>query len=126
MSSVAGLLITVRTARQGAAMESGKGTPEYLAEIATLRVAAVDLATLALAPGQKALLKSAYGETVVACQGAEGPPGIFFLPLGPVANRVFGASATHGSGVPDWKGLEVVLTPYAKIVGKADEETGAK
>ncbi|MDR3560290.1 MAG: molybdopterin dinucleotide binding domain-containing protein [Negativicutes bacterium] len=112
MASISGLLITVRSAKQGAAMVTGKTTLEYRTEITTLRLAPEDLAELELTPGQRALLTSPYGEAAVTCQKADGPRGLFFLPLGPVANQVIGAAQTHGTGVPDWKGMKVTLTPY--------------
>ncbi len=108
MGSMSGILITVRSGKQGAEMVSGKTTREYQAEIATLRINPADLTELGAAPGQTILLKSSYGQITVTCRPAEGPRGFFFLPLGPVANRVF-SSATAGTGVPDWKGLPVTL-----------------
>ncbi len=49
MTSISGMLITVRTGRQGAAMEKGKFTPEYLEETAMLSVCPRDFETLGLA-----------------------------------------------------------------------------
>ena len=112
MDRISGLLVTVRTARQGTEMVCGKSTPKYIEEISTLRIHPEDLAGLGLAPNQRALLASAHGETVVTCRPTDGPRGIFFLPLGAVANRLFSAACTQGTGVPDWKGLAVTLSRY--------------
>lgn len=112
MDRITGLLVTVRTARQGTEMVCGKSTPKYIEEISTLRIHPEDLAFLGLAPNQSALLTSAHGEAIVTCRPTEGPRGIFFLPLGPVANRLFSAAATQGTGVPDWKSLEVTLSRH--------------
>ena len=112
MGSLSGLLITVRTARQGTEMVCGKSTPKYLEEISTVRLNPEDLAELGLAQNQLALLASAHGEAVVACRSSEGPRGIYFMPLGPIANKLFSAACTHGTGVPEWKGLKVTLSRY--------------
>ncbi|WP_258359381.1 molybdopterin dinucleotide binding domain-containing protein [Moorella sulfitireducens] len=111
MSSIAGFLITVRTARQGVAMVGGKLSPEYQKETATLEVNAAVLSALGLAPGQRARLRSPFGEAVVTCRPAEVPAELFFLPLGPTANLLIGTD-TGGTGVPCFKGLEVKLEPY--------------
>jgi formylmethanofuran dehydrogenase subunit D len=107
-----GALITIRTAKQGAEMECGKWTEKYQAEIATLRMHPEDLAALGLERDGRALLQSAHGRTAVTCQAADGPRGLFFLPLGEVANRLFSAACTQGGGVPQWKYLDVTVSPY--------------
>jgi formylmethanofuran dehydrogenase subunit D len=55
-------------------------------------------------------LTSPHGEVVVTCRAAQGPQGIFFLPLGPAANQLIGGD-TDGTGVPDFKGVTVTLEP---------------
>ena len=110
MNSISGMLITVRTAKQGAAMEKGKFCEEYVREIATLNLCAEDLARLSPGEDGRALLCSNEDAVVVTCREAKGPRGVFFLPLGPVANRLIGAE-THGTGVPDYKGIPVTLRP---------------
>lgn len=111
MNAITGLLITVRTAKQGTEMVCGKDTEKYKQEIATLRVHEEDLAELGLGEQHQALLSSAHGEVVVTCRAADVPRGLFFLPLGQVANQLFSAAATDGTGVPEWKRLAVRLSP---------------
>jgi formylmethanofuran dehydrogenase subunit D len=130
VGSLSGLLITVRTARQGTEMVCGKSTPKYLEEISTVRLNPEDLAELGLAPNQSALLASAHGEAIVTCRSTEGPRGLFFMPLGPVANQLFSAACTYGTGVPEWKSLQVTLSRYegqcghqAKNRGESDEHS---
>lgn len=125
MGSISGLLITVRTVRQGVTMVSGKLNPEYQEETSTLEINPGELAALGLAPGQRARLISPFGEVTVICRPAEVPPGLFFLPLGPAANQVIGAG-THGTGVPDFKGLEVKLEPEIEPVAGVNQEEGKK
>jgi formylmethanofuran dehydrogenase subunit D len=115
------MLITVRTGRQGAAMERGKSSPEYLEETAMLSVCPADFEALGLAPGKRARLTSQNGEVIVTCRAVEGPRGIFFLPLGPTANQLIGGE-TQGTGVPDFKGVAVMLQPDAEISGQAESK----
>jgi formylmethanofuran dehydrogenase subunit D len=116
MARISGTLITVRTSRQGAAMEKGKFSPEYLEEIAMLSLCPPDLEALGLDPGKRARLSSRYGEVVVTCRAADGPRGVFFLPLGPTANQLIGGD-TDGTGVPDFKGVAVTLEPVGSEAG---------
>ncbi len=111
MGRLNGTLVTVRTAKQGALMMKGKMTSEYLEEISTLRVNPDDMDELALSPGEQARITSPYGEAIVACNPADVPRGLFFMPLGPLANRLFSGLHTHGTGVPDWKGQSVTIEP---------------
>ena len=119
MGIISGILITVRTGRQGATMENGKSTPEYLEETSTLAINPENLAALGMAPGQRARLKSPDGEVIVTCRPTEGPHGLFFLPLGPTASQLI-SGETHGTGVPDFKGLAVTLEPEDKLPHRAD------
>jgi formylmethanofuran dehydrogenase subunit D len=106
MTAITGFLITVRTAKQGAAMEKGKITAEYIAETTTLTLSPHDYQRLELAEEKKARVKSDSGEIVVTCRYANGPDGVFFLPLGAPANLLIGEQ-TYGTGVPSYKGLPV-------------------
>ncbi len=111
MGSIQGLLVTVRTAKQGAEMVSSKHGAPYIEEISTLRIHQDDLTALGVESGGQAMLASAHGEIRVFCKATDVPQGIFFLPLGPVANTLFSATSTQESGVPNWKGLRVELSP---------------
>jgi len=108
MAGISGFLVTVRTAKQGAAMEKGKLSPEYLAETSMLTVCPQDFERLALGEEKKARVKSSSGEIVVTCRTADGPEGIFSLPLGAPANRLIDGE-THGTGVPNYKGFDVEI-----------------
>ncbi|OLN28337.1 Formylmethanofuran dehydrogenase subunit D [Desulfosporosinus metallidurans] len=100
-------------------MENGKLTPEYLEETSTLAINPDDFAAIGMALGQTARLKSPDGEVIVTCRPTEGPHGLFFLPLGPTASQLI-SGETHGSGVPDFKGLVVTLEPEDKLPNRAD------
>ncbi len=124
MASISGMLITVRTSRQGAAMEKGKFTPEYLEETAMLSVCLTDFEALGMAPGNRARLTSQNGEVIVTCRVADGPMGIFFMPLGPTANQLIGGE-THGTGVPNYKGVAVTLRPDPETSEREDSRKDA-
>ena len=107
--SLSGFLITVRTLKQGAAMEKGKlDNEEYLQEISTVTISQEDLDSLKLGENKKALLKTSVGEEVVTCRAGDVPNGLVFMPLGHVANNLTWAE-TQGTGVPDFKGVDCVL-----------------
>ncbi|MDR1650161.1 MAG: formylmethanofuran dehydrogenase [Synergistaceae bacterium] len=108
MASKKGFLITVRTARQGAAMEKGKFSAEYIAETTSLTLSPRDYQELALTEGCHVRIRSDSGQALVTCRSAEGPDGVFFLPLGPTANTLIGEQ-TYGTGVPSYKGFPVEL-----------------
>jgi formylmethanofuran dehydrogenase subunit D len=108
MAAKQGFLITVRTAKQGAAMEKGKLSAEYIAETATLTLSPRDYQELALAEKQQVRVRSDSGQVLVTCRSAEGPDGVFFLPLGPTANALIGEQ-TYGTGVPSYKGFPVEI-----------------
>lgn len=106
VNSIHGLLITVRTAKQGATMEKGKFSEEYTREISMLNMNPEDISALDLKEDMRAVLQSDDAEIIVTCREAEGPKGLFFLPLGQAANRLIGKE-TRGTGVPDFKGIPV-------------------
>jgi formylmethanofuran dehydrogenase subunit D len=118
MPSISGLLVTVRSAQQGALMMVGKSTPEYLREIASLRIHPEDMAEAGLSEGDDARLASPYGEALVTCHPTDVPRGVFFLPLGPLANQLFSGARTEGTGVPAWKGQQVTLEPRLGASGQ--------
>jgi formylmethanofuran dehydrogenase subunit D len=89
-------------------MEKGKNSEEYIREISTLFVNPEDCSRLGLSENSRATLKSSAGEIIVRCRPAEGPEGIFFLPVGPLANQLIGEE-TLGTGVPDFKGTPVTI-----------------
>ena len=115
MAGINGLLVTVRTGKQGAEMMKGKMSSGYLGEISSLRINPEDMARLPLSSGQKAKIISPYGEAIVTCETADLPEKLFILPLGPAANRLFSGADTDGTGVPDWKGLQVTVEPAERV-----------
>ena len=105
------ILIPGRTSEQGTTLNEGKYTDGYLTEIGTLQVAPEDMRRLDLKNGDLVRLWNEFGEVTVpikASRGDELPPGLLFISYGDKSSRLMGGE-THGSGMPDSKGLDVYL-----------------
>lgn len=107
------VLIPGRTARQGTALNEGKYKSEYKDETQTLFMNVTDMRRRQVKAGDRVRLRSEWGVCDLVCkEGAkdEIPPGILFLPYGPPVCLLIGGN-THGSGMPDSKGIDVTLEP---------------
>lgn len=104
------ILITGRTAKQGAALSKGKDSKEYRRVTGFVAVSRADRERLGLEEGQRVRLRTAFGETELELREENLPAGIVFVPLGPAANTLI-AAETQGTGMPDSKGLEVEVKP---------------
>jgi formylmethanofuran dehydrogenase subunit D len=105
------ILIPGRTSRQGTTLNEGKFTAAYVEEIGTLLMNGDDMARLALKNGDRVRLQSEQGQIELPCQAAKAgelPPGLLFLPYGDLSSRLMGGD-THGSGMPNSKGIDVEL-----------------
>jgi formylmethanofuran dehydrogenase subunit D len=110
------ILIPGRTSRQGTTLNEGKSTAGYTDEINTLRMAPPDMARLGLADGDVVRMWNETGEVLVpvtAARGDELPAGMLFISYGDKSSRLMGGE-THGSGMPDSKGLDVWLEKQAR------------
>ena len=108
------ILITGRTAKQGAALHKGKDSDEYRQATGFVEMSRADRERLApLAPQgwgergavQRVRVRTAFGEAEFELREGNLPEGIIFAPLGPAANALIGAE-TRGTGMPDSKGLK--------------------
>lgn len=105
------ILIPGRTSRQGTTLNEGKYTDEYVDETTTLQVNPDDMQRLGLSEGERVRMWNGVGEVIVpvkASKGDELPPGMLFISYGDISSRLMGLD-THGSGMPDSKGLDVWL-----------------
>ena len=105
------ILIPGRTSRQGTTLNEGKLTAAYQDEISTLQMNPDDMRRLSLQHGDHVRLRTGQGQVELACQAAkpgELPPGLLFMPYGDLSSRLMGGE-THGTGMPDSKGLDVEL-----------------
>ena len=105
------ILIPGRTSRQGTTLNEGKFTSGYLDETTTLFMNSDDMARLAIKNGDRVRLRSEQGQIELPCQAAKAgelPQGLLFMPYGDLSSRLMGGE-THGSGMPNSKGLDVEL-----------------
>jgi formylmethanofuran dehydrogenase subunit D len=108
------ILIPGRSARQGVTLNEGKYTDGYKKEIATLRMNPQDMEALQVQDGDTVRVWNEVGEFIAPCMNAkdELPRGMLFIAYGDLSCRVMPAD-THGSGMPDSKGLDVFAEPAA-------------
>ncbi len=104
------ILIPGRTSRQGTALNEGKYTDNYKDEINTLKMNPADMSRLGIGEGDRVRMWNEHGEIVVPCQSGkdELPPGLLFISYGDQSSRLM-PGETHGSGMPDSKGLDVQI-----------------
>ena len=105
------VLIPGRTSRQGTSLNLGKFTEDYLQETGTLLMSPQDMERLKLDEGQPVRVTSHQGSVQLPCKaGRKGelPTGVLFIAYGPASSRLMG-SDTHGTGMPDSKGLDVTV-----------------
>ena len=104
-------LISGRTADQGASLEIGKTSDEYRESVAIIELSKKDAEELGLSEGDPVEVKTDYGSVIVKSKISEKlDPGLSFMPYGPWVNQVIG-SETKGTGMPDYKGVQVTISP---------------
>jgi len=108
------ILIPGRTSKQGTSLNEGKYTEGYQDEINTLRMNAEDMERLGIQAGERVRMWNEFGEVTVPCQTDKGecPPGLLFISYGNISSQLMGGE-THGSGMPDSKGLDVFVEKLA-------------
>jgi formylmethanofuran dehydrogenase subunit D len=107
------VLIAGRTSRQGTSLNESKFGKEYLEETHTLWMNSADLAELGLKPGSRVRIRSQWGSAEVIVQvdkRGELPRGVVFIAYGDASSRLMGGD-THGTGMPDSKGIDVTIEP---------------
>jgi formylmethanofuran dehydrogenase subunit D len=100
------ILIAGRSLKQGTGMNIGKKSAQYRQAVSTMEMNREDMAHLGLVEGDTVRVKASGGEAVVRCKEANLPAGMVFIAYGPMSSQLMGQD-THGSGMPDSKGLEV-------------------
>lgn len=103
------ILIPGRTSKQGTSLNISKSSEEYIKEISTLRMHPDDMQAMELEEGDSVRVWNDVGEMIVHCTSGkdELPPGVLFISYGDHSCQLMGAE-THGSGMPDSKGLDVL------------------
>ena len=119
------ILIPGRSSRQGVTLNEGKYTDAYIREINTLRMQPDDMRRLELTDGSDVRVWNEIGEIRVPCTdaGDECPRGLIFICYGDQSSRLMGGE-THGSGMPDSKGLDVFVENPAIGQASAAERPG--
>lgn len=108
------VLIPGRTSRQGTSLNEGKYSSEYKDETGTIQVSPLDMQRLGLAEGDRVRVWNNIGSIELPCKkspGDELPPGLLFMSYGPLSCRLMDHD-THGSGMPDSKGIDVFLEKF--------------
>ncbi|GAB4157397.1 MAG: hypothetical protein Tsb009_34480 [Planctomycetaceae bacterium] len=102
------ILIPGRTSKQGTSLNEGKYTQNYKTEINTLLMNPEDMQRLDIAEGETVRMWNDFGDVQVQCKSGkqELPPGLLFISYGDISCQ-FMPGETHGTGMPDSKGMEV-------------------
>ena len=97
-------LVTVRTARQGEALELGKLTEEYRKECSTILMDEADMAHLRVKEGDIVKIRTDAGAVELVVRPAKNSPSVVAVPLGPWANALIPPDTFH-TGMPSYKGI---------------------
>lgn len=97
-------LITGRTTKQGGALHHGRDSEEYRRATGLVEMNSDDMAQVQVKEGQLVRVSTVAGEVDVPVIEGNLPPGMLFMPLGPVANRLIGVD-TQSTGMPLFKGM---------------------
>ena len=106
MSAQRFLLNPMRTAKQGANINVGKFSDEYIAIVNSVQISEADMKTLGVENGDSVRIRTEVGDAVFVVEQAKVPDGLLFVPYGPPTCRLMGGS-TDGTGMPTSKGWEV-------------------
>ncbi len=115
-------LISGRTSQQGSGLEVGKTSDEYFESTSFVELSSGDAEALGVEDGQNVEVVTPHGSVVVTGRVSEQlDAGLAFFPYGLWANQVFG-SATGGTGMPAYKGIEAsIQTAKSKKVKSLTE-----
>ena len=102
------ILITGRTREQAAGLHKGKDSEAYRAATEFVEMCPQDMARLAIEEGQIVRLRTASNYVEICVKTGTLPPGLLFIPMGPVANLLV-ETETGGTGMPAFKGLTVKM-----------------
>ncbi len=104
------ILNSSRSAKQGTLINVGKDSEEYKALTTSMTMEPSDMEAIGLSEGQKALVKTEFGEAEFRCESGKVPVGMIFVPYGPPTCQLMGGN-TDGTGMPQSKGWEVEVIP---------------
>lgn len=110
MSTRKFILNSSRSSKQGTLINVGKESPEYLELTNTMLMLAEDMAEIGLSEGQKAIVRTEFGEAEFTCKPGKEPKGMIYIAYGPPTCKLMGGD-TGGTGMPLSKGWEVEVIP---------------
>jgi formylmethanofuran dehydrogenase subunit D len=110
MASATFILIPGRSSEQGTSLND-KSSSQYREVTRTVRMNPDDMKRLGVGEGTRVRLRTARAEIEVTCVSGkeELPPGVLFMAYGPESSKLM-EGETHGTGMPDSKGLDVEVT----------------
>lgn len=106
-------MITGRTRKQAIGMHKGKDSPEYREATALVEMNPEDMARLDIEDGGRAVIRTAEGEIELTAHAGSLPPGLVFVPMGTLVNKLIGTE-TLGTGMPSFKGQKVEVAPVGE------------
>ena len=110
MSEKRFILNSSRSSKQGTLINVGKDSEEYIKLTETMTMEPSDMEAIGLSQGQRALVKTEFGEAEFTCESGKVPVGMIFIAYGPPTCLLMGGD-TDGTGMPTSKGWEVEVVP---------------
>ena len=104
------ILNSSRSAKQGTLINVGKESEEYQELTSSMMMDADDMAEVGLVEGQKAIVRTEFGEAEFVVKAGKEPKGMIYIAYGPPTCRLMGGD-TGGTGMPISKGWEVEVIP---------------
>ena len=104
-------LITGRTIGQGRVKYVGKLSDDYKRSVAVCELDPDDMKAIGVADGDGVRVVTRFGSVILRAVRSRRPQrGIAFVPYGPWANLLI-ETATYGTGMPAFKGVEAEVKP---------------
>ena len=102
------VLITKRTAEQGAKENLNENSEEYIEAMALCKISEEDFKSLSLNKGDRVKITTNYGSAVVKVVKESGiQKGVIAIPNGPWANLLTGPP--QGSSIPHYKNIKAII-----------------
>lgn len=104
------ILNSSRSSKQGTLINVGKESEEYIELTTTMLMGAEDMAETGLQEGQRAIVRTEFGEAEFTVKVGKEPKGMIYVAYGPPTCKLMGGD-TGGTGMPQSKGWEVEIVP---------------
>ncbi len=114
------ILVIGRTVEHRASLEVRKTSSDYFENVAVIEMSESDMNNIGVKEGKNVEISSSSGSTVAKCRKSNIENGIVFMPHGPWACMVLNGD-THGTGMPDLKGIPVDVSATDKNIPTVKE-----